>query len=123
MINKKLISTAALIFTIGMLIVGCSKGDSNNKSKDVNVGGKVKITYGSTEQSNMATGLASQWFTDEVNSRSNGEIEISYHPQGTLGTDADLTQQVMSGNIPMASVSIGNYICFGIFAGSSNVGS
>lgn len=108
MIKKKLISTVALVLTMGALVVGCSNGGSDNEGNVENKAGeKVEITYGSTEQANMATGIASQWFTDEINTRSNGEIEVSFHPQGTLGTDADLTQQVMSGNIPMAGVSIG----------------
>lgn len=109
MIKKKLISTVAVVLTIGMLVVGCSNGSSDTKAETGNNASseKLEITFGSTEQANMATGLASQWFVEEVAKRSEDNIEITFHPQGTLGTDADLTQQVMSGNIPMASVSVG----------------
>jgi tripartite ATP-independent transporter DctP family solute receptor len=36
-----------------------------------------------------------------------GKVKVSYHGQSTIGNDADLTQQVMAGQIQIAGVSIG----------------
>lgn len=104
--GKKLFSTMALILSLVVMVTGCSKGDGNQATTGNN-DEVLKITFGGTEQSNMATGMAAQWAVDEIAKLSNEKIEISYHPQGTLGTDADLTQQVLSGNIPIAGVSVG----------------
>lgn len=104
--GKKLFSTIALTLFLVILFSGCSKGGTNQTPNGSN-DDVLKITFGGTEQSNMATGMAAQWAVDEISKLSNGKIDISYHPQGTLGTDADLSQQVLSGNIPIAGVSVG----------------
>lgn len=104
--GKKLFSTIALTLSLVILFSGCSKGGTNQTSNGSN-DDVLKITFGGTEQSNMATGMAAQWAVDEISKLSGGKIDISYHPQGTLGTDADLSQQVLSGNIPIAGVSVG----------------
>ncbi len=104
--GKKFFSTIALVLSLVILVSGCSKGDAN-KAPTGNNDDVLKITFGGTEQSNLATGMAAQWAVDEISKLSDGKIDISYHPQGTLGTDADLSQQVLSGNIPLAGVSVG----------------
>lgn len=100
--KRRIFSTIALALALTVFTAGCSKENGASAGDE-----KIKITFGSTEQANMAPGMAAQWAVDEILERSEGKIEISYHPQGTLGTDADLTQQVLSGNIPLAGVSIG----------------
>ncbi len=100
--KRRLFSVIALTLALTVFSAACSK-ESGKAADDE----KVKITFGSTEQANMSPGMAAKWAVDEILEQTEGRIEISYHPQGTLGTDADLTQQVLSGNIPMAGVSIG----------------
>lgn len=70
---------------------------------------KIEIIYGSNEQNNMASGLASQWTAKEITERSGGRLNVSYHGQGSIGGDQDLIQQVMAGDIQIANFSIGMF--------------
>jgi tripartite ATP-independent transporter DctP family solute receptor len=113
--RKKLFSVIALMLTVVLLFVGCAKeqtppASTNNNNTDNTSKEEVKkvvITWGGNEQLNMATGLANIWAAEQINERSNGTIEVTYHGQGTIGGDQDLIQQVMAGQIQIGSGSIG----------------
>jgi tripartite ATP-independent transporter DctP family solute receptor len=109
--RKKLFSLIALMLTMVLLFVGCTKKETpattDKTDNTQKAETKATITWGGNEQLNMAPGIAAKWTADEINAKSNGAITVSYHGQGTIGNDADLTQQVMAGQIQIASVSIG----------------
>lgn len=116
--RRKLLTLVALMLTMVLLFVGCAKeqtppaqtNNNNNNTTENTPKEEVKkavITWGGNEQLNMAPGIAAQWASDQLTANSNGLIESTYHGQGTIGNDQDLTQQVMAGQIQIGSVSIG----------------
>ena len=50
----------------------------------VNAQGAVKLTAANYLPPMHKMSLLTQWFCDEVKKRTNGEVEITYHPGGTL---------------------------------------
>jgi len=105
--NKKLFSLITLMLFMVMVISGCSSKPAPAPTADAPK--KIEIKYGSNEQNNMASGMASIWASKEIMAKSNGKINVSYHGQGTIGGDADLIQQVMAGNIQIGAFSIGAF--------------
>lgn len=106
--NKKLISILALMLIMVLAFAGCSKPAEPEKPAQ-EAPKTIEITYGSNEMDNMASGLTSQWVAKQINEKSGGRFNVSYHGQGTIGGDQDLIQQVMSGQIQIAAFSIGMF--------------
>lgn len=108
--GKKVITLIALMVFMVAALAGCSSKPAADPAPSADPEPqKIEITYGSNEQNNMASGLASQWAAQEITKRSNGRLNVSYHGQGTIGGDQDLIQQVMAGQIQIAAFSIGMF--------------
>ncbi|MDX9872318.1 MAG: TRAP transporter substrate-binding protein [Clostridia bacterium] len=107
--SKKLVALVTLVLFMAVLLAGCSGKKEPAPATPDPAPAKIEITYGSNEQNNMASGLASQWVAKEITERSGGRLNVSYHGQGTIGGDQDLIQQVMAGQIQIAAFSIGMF--------------
>jgi uncharacterized lipoprotein YehR (DUF1307 family) len=63
--RKKLFSLIALMLAMVMIFAGCSKKEETKaQGTGTNSGKPVEITFGGTEQLNMASGQAATWFVD-----------------------------------------------------------
>ncbi len=95
--KKKRILTAALclMFLASLLVYGSGgKEEAAEKSAEPVV---CKIAHSGTEK--IPRHLAFVRFKSLVEERSNGSITVEIYPQGQLGTEAQLTEQVKLGSI------------------------
>lgn len=100
--NKRKFKLISMVLILGLFMTACaSKPD--NPSND---GDPLAVTFGTAVQPDMPTGIMAQWATDEINNKSNGAIKVSCQQNGVLGSDADLAQQVLDGQIPLACISL-----------------
>lgn len=83
------------LFTV---ISGCSNEDSEQASASEET---VKLVAATITPKNSLLARALTAFGEEIESQSNGEIEVTVHTDGTLGNASSLYQSVISGDIDM----------------------
>ena len=64
----------------------------------------LKLTYATAEQANMAAGQTSYWVVEQIETRSEGRIDIDHVGESQLGTDADLIVQLLDGTLDIVAV-------------------
>lgn len=115
-----LFSVMVLLFSV--ILGGCGNSNSNDNSKPANgqqssqtdkqnssnngqekrtlkvafSGGKSHIHYKTMEA-----------FKEDLEQKSNGRIEVQFYPESTLGTDAEVMNQLKSGSLDMGIVISG----------------
>ena len=68
---------------------------------------KVELTWAAAGSATSGAGQVAGKVQELVTERSGGAITFNYIPDGALGNDADLTNQLIEGTIDMVSTSIG----------------
>lgn len=68
---------------------------------------KIKLGY-STNQ-NDPRGIAAKLFKEEVEKKTNGKIMIEIYHSGKLGSDTELIEGIINGNVDMTVSSAGNF--------------
>lgn len=95
----------ATVFTLTMsAFTGCSKSNSASTTKSKKIM-KVGVSTGPTDPRNMS--LAK--FKTEVESKTNGTIEVQIYPSAQLGNDKDLIEGVKLGTVQATVTSAGNF--------------
>ncbi len=79
----------------------------------------VTISLGFSTNAEDPRGLASKLFKEEVEQNSNGRITISIHPNGELGSDAELIEGVINDKVDMTVSSAGNFAVYATKLGIS----
>ncbi len=110
--KKRILALALSLLMMGSLLTGC--GDSSGGNTVQSDGGAegekataeqpLKLTYATAEQANMAAGQTSYWVVDQIESRSEGAIDIDHIGESQLGTDGDLIVQLMDGTLDIVAV-------------------
>ena len=83
---------------------GCAKSNSDAATKSKKIM-KIGVSTGPTDPRNMS--LAK--FKKEVESKTNGTIEVQLYPSAQLGNDKDLIEGVKLGTIQATVTSAGNF--------------
>mgnify|MGYP002516016446 CR=1 FL=1 len=65
----------------------------------------LKLTYATAEQANMAAGQTSYWVVDQIETRSEGRIDIDHVGESQLGSDGDLIVQLLDGTLDIVAIS------------------
>jgi len=79
----------------------------------------VSVKLGFSTNMQDPRGVASKLFKDEVEKNSNGKIIIDIHPDGELGSDADLISGIINGTVDMTVSSAGNFAVYATKLGIS----
>lgn len=93
-----------------------SGAESQEASQEIE---KVTIALGFSTNAEDPRGVASQLFKEEVEQNSNGRISISIHPNGELGSDAELIEGVINDRVDMTVSSAGNFAVYATKLGVS----
>nr|WP_326184202.1 TRAP transporter substrate-binding protein [uncultured Oscillibacter sp.] len=64
----------------------------------------LKLTYATAEQADMAAGQTSYWVVDQIETRSEGHIDIDHIGESQLGSDGDLIVQLLDGTLDIVAV-------------------
>lgn len=107
MLKGKLFKSVLLaaVFTLTMSVFsGCGKSNavSNTKSKKVM---KIGVSTGPTDPRNLSL----EKFKSEVESKTNGTVEVQIYPSAQLGSDKDLIEGVKLGTVQATVTSAGNF--------------
>ena len=114
--KKKTALLLAGILSVSMLLTAC--GNSNEPSGDNNTpsgggteqtgepaGEPVTITFGSYGSSSMPPAMGHEDAIDYISETSGGTITVDFIPDGVLGGESDMMQQVMDGTIQATECS------------------
>lgn len=98
----------ALLMTLSLL-TGCGGKTPAPETKTDQPGGAdpvdtLKLTYATAEQANMAAGQTSYWVVEQIETRSEGRIDIDHVGESQLGTDTDLIVQLLNGTLDIVAV-------------------
>lgn len=80
------------------VISGCSDDDAEQASESDET---VKLVAATITPKNSLLASALTAFGDEIESQSDGEIEVTVHTDGTLGNASSIYQSVISGDVDM----------------------
>lgn len=95
--HRRLIWTACLL-----CLVSCSSGEQTNQPEPAQWRFAIEETIGSVQHQYALK------FKELVEQRSNGEVEVSIYPYGTLGTSDQITELVDMGVVQFAMASPGH---------------
>jgi tripartite ATP-independent transporter DctP family solute receptor len=117
MLKKKLVALA-MIATMAFGLVGCgektstdtTKGNTDNTAGTEEKSFNLKLGHNMAEDHAVHVELSN--FADNVKEKSNGTINITIFPNGTLGSETDMISQIQNGALDMAKTSastLGNF--------------
>lgn len=99
---KKRIVSGFMVLAIAVagvcILPGCGGGASGSSDK-------VQIVWGNYGSSSMPIAKGDYDAVEYIEETSGGTIEIAYSPDGVLGGEADMMQQIMDGTIQAANIS------------------
>lgn len=98
---------ACLIFFLVFVTFGCATSKRNDTANKSNGTDKVEFKFrlAHVVQPTEPTHIAAQYFASEVKERTGGKIQINIYPQGQLGGDRDLNEQIQRGALEMGIIS------------------
>lgn len=117
MFKAKRIAALAVAGTMALSLAACG-GSSSSKPADNNAAGgaaaektfNLKLGHNMAEDHAVHVGMLA--FAEAVKEKSNGTINISIFPNGTLGSETDMISQIQNNALDMAKVSastLGNF--------------
>ncbi len=93
-----------LAILCALLLSSCNKGGVEY-SKDATKENPMVLTLAHNMAENHTVHIALQEFADRVNELSDGRIEIRIYPNGQLGSETEVLEQLMAGVVAMTKVS------------------
>lgn len=113
--KRSLALALTLVMTLSLL-TGCggekkpatseTPSNTNTEQSNNSPAETLKLTYATAEQANMAAGQTSYWVVDQIETRSEGHIDIDHVGESQLGTDGDLIVQLLDGTLDIVAVGI-----------------
>jgi tripartite ATP-independent transporter DctP family solute receptor len=116
MFKKKLIALAMTV-TMALGLIGCGTTSSNTETTAAGNGAATEektfnLKLGHNMAEDHAVHIQLTKFVEDVKEKSNGTINITIFPNGTLGSETDMISQIQNGALDMAKVSaatLGNF--------------
>lgn len=109
--KKRMLYLFTLILTVGLILVGCG-GSEEDKNKE-GIGDADDVTeeglsfrVAGQYPPDHPESLALEAFKEEVESNTDGAIEVSVYPANQLGDYTQVYEEVMQGTIEMALIDI-----------------
>lgn len=110
-IGKKVASIVLLMVFISFVVVGCGGSASKDQAKTGAPNVKVmKIGYTVVADGHIGKGM--QKFAELVEKKSNGTIKVELFPNGVLGTDRQMMEQLQMGTLQGNNNSTGPVSAF-----------
>lgn len=83
-----------------LLMTGCQKAGQELKEP------RLVLRYAENQPADHPTTLAASYFADLVEKRTHGRIVVQVYPDGTLGDESSVLEQVQFGGIDLSRISI-----------------
>lgn len=101
---KKIVSLLTGAALCAILLSGCAGGGAAN-SGEATPENPLELNLAHNLAESHITSIALQQFADKVAEKSNGRIVIKIFPNGTLGSETEVLEQLMAGVVDMTRVS------------------
>ncbi|MCI8949891.1 MAG: TRAP transporter substrate-binding protein [Lachnospiraceae bacterium] len=101
---KKIISLLTGTVLAAALLTGCAGSGAVN-SGEATAENPLQLNLAHNLAEGHITSIALQQFADKVAEKSNGRITIKIFPNGTLGSETEVLEQLMAGVVDMTRVS------------------
>ncbi|RAK06948.1 tripartite ATP-independent transporter DctP family solute receptor [Halanaerobium saccharolyticum] len=95
----KKVALFLILFVLSVVLVGCSSTDESVGDSTQ----KLKLAHNLNERHPVH--LALERFKETVEEKSEGNIEITIHPNGQLGSESQVLEQLQAGALAMTKVS------------------
>jgi len=100
----KKVWTVIAVMLMGMLVLtGCGSSTKQEAKTDGNAAKVLKLPHNLNEKHTVHLALVK--FGKLVEERSNGKIKVEIYPNGLLGSEAEVMEQISAGVVPMTKVS------------------
>lgn len=113
---KKLISSIMAVAMAASLAACGGSQPANSTSANVSqaapAAGSVTLKLGHQSNTNDPEGIALQWFADEVNARSNGNVTIDVYPNEELGDANTMVDMTKLGTCDLTITSVANFATY-----------
>jgi tripartite ATP-independent transporter DctP family solute receptor len=110
-IKKTLIVLLVVALTASIVLVGCGKSDNNkNDSTQKQESSAPKYTFriSTNHPAEHPTTDALNVFAEELNKKTNGQVEVKVYPAAQLGEETEVIEQAQQGILEFVRVSAGN---------------
>lgn len=101
---KKIVSLLTAGALSMALLTGCGGGGASN-SAEATAANPIELNLAHNLAEGHITSIALQQFADTVFEKSGGRIVIKIFPNGTLGSETEVLEQLMAGVVDMTRVS------------------
>ena len=114
MIKRKLLATLLCVATtLSLVACGSNNAGGNDNTGSTNGGAStVNLKLGHNLAEDHAVHIELTAFVEELKEKSDGSINVTIFPNGTLGSESDMISQIQNGALDMAKVSastLGNF--------------
>lgn len=99
--NKKLWSIVCLLAAVSLMAAAASEDSDSRETVP-----EFVFSYAENQTADYPTTLGANRFAELVEERTNGRIRILVQPEGVLGNELDVIQQLQFGGIDFARVSL-----------------
>lgn len=102
--KKKLIGLAVLAIACSLMMTSCAKQGAEY-SKDATADNPMVLALAHNMAENHTVHIALEEFANRVYELSDGRIQIKIYPNGQLGSEVEVLEQLMAGVVAMTKVS------------------
>lgn len=106
LLNRRFFLLSFLVFSLAVFTVACGNSESSSGSSQGGDGEAVKLKLNTYEANSMWETTAKA-FKEEVEKRSNGEIEVEIHLNSPFGGEREVTEMMQMGTVEMAIMTHG----------------
>src|SRR5690625_1114102 len=106
-INRKVL-VSIVVFSFVLIISACGGTEDTTSNQNVDSGEKdiQKFKLGHPVAAETVSGITALSFSEGVKEQTDNEIQIDVYEGGQLGSEISMLEQVQSGSLDMASVSL-----------------
>ncbi len=112
--RRLIVLMVMVVLTFGLVACGSNSGSSSAVSSGKSGGEKVKLKISTPDPDSASVTLAAKELAKLIGEKSNGEIEVTVHPNGTLygGDPSGAVKQLGAGGLDMLVLSTSLYANF-----------
>jgi len=113
--KKAVVLLLVVALAVSIVLVGCGKsgnGSSDGTQSQENSAPKYTFRISSNQPPEHPTVKALDVFADELNKRTNGQVEVKVYPSAQLGEETEVIEQAQQGILDFVRISAGNITSF-----------
>lgn len=118
---KKYILRLTLVISLVFVLVACGNDDGASEGNEIETGKKYELRLGTVISEPHPWADMAEYFAEEVEKQTNGNVKVSIHANGSLGNDETIIEELRMGTVDFiiggaqnAAAFVPQYQIFGI---------